>query len=54
MGPVGRPASSASNGRERDARQNGVPLRGATVAGLRDLGELAGLADEVEALLAGG
>lgn len=39
--------------RERDALRNGVPLRGATVAGLRDLGELAGLAAEVAALLEG-
>ena len=37
--------------RERDAVENGVPLRGATVAGLRDLGELVGITDEVEALL---
>ena len=39
------------HGRERDALENGVPLRGATVAGLRDLGELTGLTDEVTALL---
>ena len=39
--------------KERDALRNGVPLRGATVAGLRDLGEMVGLAAEVEALLAG-
>ena len=41
------------HGRERDALENGVPLRGATVAGLRDLGELVGLNAEVEALLGG-
>ena len=41
------------HGRERDALENGVPLRGATVAGLRDLGELVGLRAEVEALLGG-
>ena len=41
------------HGRERDALENGVPLRGATVAGLRDLGELVGLSGEVEALLVG-
>ena len=41
------------HGRERDALKHGVPLRGATVAGLRDLGELVGLSAEVEALLGG-
>lgn len=41
------------HGCEQDASDNGVPLRSATVAGLRDLGELVGLSAEVDSLLSG-
>ena len=37
--------------REQDALEKGVPLRGATVAALRDLGALVGLNEQVEQLL---
>ena len=40
--------------REQDAVENGVPLRGASVLALRDLGELVGLTEQVEKLLSSG